>query len=205
MPRDGPALNRVHKYAAGQESGSSGALACGGAQPGARGGRLRLRRALRQWATGAQASSEYGNSDWSAAQATGAPNTEAAGDCVTAWASTETDGGDEWLELTYDRPVNPTAVRIRETFNPGAVTKVEAQDGGGTWHTVWAGKDGTKDCPGWLTVTLEVPEWTTRKIKLTLDSAAVPGWNEIDAVELIGEADELPEASKPPEKSPANP
>ncbi|HEY3226772.1 MAG TPA: hypothetical protein VGK61_07255, partial [Planctomycetota bacterium] len=56
---------------------------------------------IRQWASGAAASSEFGNPDWAAARATGPPDTPVAGDCRTAWASREQDADTEWLELTY--------------------------------------------------------------------------------------------------------
>jgi hypothetical protein len=145
---------------------------------------------LRQWASDAKASSEYSNPNWSARQATGKPDTMQAGDCPTAWASKDPDGGIEWLELTYDKPVRPVQVRVRETYNPGAVTKVEAKDDKGQWHTLWEGKDTTKECPGWLSISVNQPAWACRVIKVTIDAASVPGWNEIDAAELVGEPPE---------------
>lgn len=145
---------------------------------------------LRQWASDATASSEYSTPSWSARQATGKPNTMEAGDCQTAWASKLPDGGIEWLELTYETSVHPAQVRVRETYNPGAVTKIEAKDDKGQWHKLWEGKDGTSECPGWLSVSVTPPAWTCRVIKITLDTASVQGWNEIDAVELVGEPKE---------------
>lgn len=143
---------------------------------------------LHQWASDARASSEFGNPAWSARQATGKPDTNAAGDHPTAWASKEQDAGQEWLELTYDQPVRLVRLRIRETFNPGAVTGVEAKDDRGQWRTIWQGKDPTAAAPGWLEVApRERATWRCRAIRIRLDSAAVAGWNEIDAVELIGE------------------
>lgn len=145
---------------------------------------------LHQWAGDAKASSEYSNPGWSARQSTGKPDTMQGGDIQTAWATKRPDDGTEWLELTYREAVHPTLVRVRETYNPGAVTKVEARDTTGRWHTLWEGKDATKACPGWLETPIARPTWTCRVIKVTLNTAAVRGWNEIDAVELVGE---LPE------------
>jgi hypothetical protein len=142
-------------------------------------------RPLRQWASEARASSEYSNPDWAARQACGEPDTMQGGDIVTAWASKEQDGGDEWLELGYKRAVRVTQVRVRETYNPGAVSRIEAQDSRGRWIVVWQGKDTTKEAPGWLDVKIQ-KRVLTRKIRITIDSRSVPGWNEIDAVELIG-------------------
>src|SRR4051812_16997111 len=42
---------------------------------------------------------------WGPEQVTGEPDTPAAGDQTTAWASATPDGADEWLELEYAAPV----------------------------------------------------------------------------------------------------
>lgn len=159
---------------------------------------------LHQWADEALASSEYEDSDWSASQATGKPDTHEGGDKTTAWASKTADDSQEWLELTYRQAVRPVKIRIRETFNPGAVIKVECKDDQGKWQTIWEGKDTVKDAPGYLEVGPKSPiTWPCKAIKITLDSQGVAGWNEIDAVELIGEPAESISATqpKPAEKS----
>ncbi len=154
---------------------------------------------LRQWASSASASSEYSNPDWGANQATGKPDTVNGGDAQTAWATQNQDGGLEWLQLEYDVAVQPQMVRVHETFNPGAVVKIEALDIDGKWQTLWQGKDSTTACPGWLEVKTEPPAWFTKVIKITIDNDAAPGWNELDAVELIGEA---PASREPPAPRP---
>jgi hypothetical protein len=83
--------------------------------------------ALRQWATGATASSEYGSEDWSARQATGAPDTMECGDIQTAWASATAEGVD-WLEASFATAVVPTEINIRETHSPGFIDRVEVRD-----------------------------------------------------------------------------
>lgn len=145
---------------------------------------------VRQWASEARASTEYSPDDWSAKQATGKPDTETGGDSRTAWASREADGAEEWLELVYEHPVRPTLVRVHETYNPGAVSKIEALDGDGRWRLLWEGTDPTRECPGWLSPTFSPPDFATKAIRVTLDSDRVPGWNEIDAVELVGEPED---------------
>jgi hypothetical protein len=64
------------------------------------------------WATGASASSEYGDTRWSAAQATGRPDTSACADHDTAWTSKEEDECEEWLEVTFPRSVDATGIAI---------------------------------------------------------------------------------------------
>ena len=149
----------------------------------------------RQWATGATASTEYGQSSWAALQATGEPNTPRAGDCSTAWASQAPDGDTEWLAVTFDIPVMPAMIRVHETYNAGSITKVEAKDATGAWRTLWEGAARACETPRWFEVAVPKGIWTTREIRLTLDSDAVPGWNEIDAVELVG-ADPLKAAAR---------
>ncbi|MBI4564118.1 MAG: hypothetical protein HY716_05425 [Planctomycetes bacterium] len=148
-----------------------------------------------QWAVDAEASSEYGRPNWSAQQACGKPNTMQAGDQQTAWATKQQDAGAEWLQLSYEFSVRPARVRIHETFNPGAVVKIEAQDAEKRWHVLWKGKDETRDCPGWLDVRFDPPKFGTRVIRITLDTSLVAGWNEIDAVQFLGEFADIP-ASK---------
>lgn len=137
------------------------------------------------WAVSARASSEYSKNGWDAGQATGSPNTTACGDFSTAWTSQEPDGGSEWLEVTFPHKVAARAVHVRESFNPGAVVKVEALVGKGA-SLLWQGEDGTAECPGDLVIKLPEP-LTLDKLRITLDTAKVPGWNEIDAVGIVGE------------------
>lgn len=139
---------------------------------------------LHQWAERARASTEYENERWSARQATGRPDTTAGSDQATAWASKDADAAEEWLELGYVIAVRPRQVRIHETYNPGAVVKVETQDVDGAWHVAWSRGPAARD-GAWMTVDVEAPP--ARAIRLTLDSGGTAGWNEIDAVELIGD------------------
>jgi hypothetical protein len=141
-----------------------------------------------QWATSAVASSEYGTDDYSALQATGATDTPTAGDVPTAWASAEPDAGVETLELTYEIPVRPSGLAIFESFNPGAITTIEAYDADNDeWVVLYEGEAA----PTEETYRVFIPEITpadfvTDQIRLTLDTAAVEGFNEIDAVQLFG-------------------
>jgi hypothetical protein len=130
---------------------------------------------------------QYKGRDWSAAQMTGAPDTPIAGDHVTAWASKEPDMGEIWIELDYAEAVVPESVRVHETFNPGAIGRVLAQHPDGTWITVWEGTAGVGDAPRWFEPSLQSVRFTTRRLRLISDTSRVPGWNEIDAVELVGE------------------
>ena len=142
-----------------------------------------------QWATEANASSAYndaqGTASFSPSQATGVPNVESFGSSASAWTPKTPDGGIEWLELRYIKPVYAKALRVRESYGPGAVIKVELFDENGVPHVVWTGADATKDL-NYLIVEYPKTAYKTNRVRITLATNAVPGWNAIDAVQLIG-------------------
>jgi hypothetical protein len=142
-----------------------------------------------QWAASATASTSYsnhqGNDTFSPMQATGAPNVESYGDNGKAWAPSTQDGGIEWLDLKYAKPVHATEVRVRESQGSGAVVKVELIDDAGVAHRIWSGDDPTKEL-NYLLLKFPVTSYKVNRVKVTLATNAVPGWNEIDAVQLVG-------------------
>jgi hypothetical protein len=142
--------------------------------------------AMLQWASSAAASSEYGPDSWSASQATGEPDTPDYGDFATAWAPVGSDVGPQWLEVGFDTPVRPMEVVIWETSGAGFVTLVEALDErSGDWVVLWEGSDGSPGFVAGFSPPLESTDVVTDTIRVTIDSD-VPGWNEIDAVGLLG-------------------
>ena len=142
-----------------------------------------------QWAIQATASSTYndaqGTAGYSANQATGAPSVDKYGDDGNAWTSKTPDGGIEWLDLKYPRPVHATEVRVRESCGSGAVIKIEVFDEQGAAHAVWQGNDPTKDL-NYLMVKIPKTTYKADRVKITLATNVVAGWNEIDAVQLVG-------------------
>jgi hypothetical protein len=142
-----------------------------------------------QWAIQATASSTYndaqGTAGYSANQATGAPNVDKYGDDGNAWTSKTPDGGIEWLDLKYPKPVLATEVRVRESCGSGSVIKVEVFDEQGAAHTVWQGNDPTTDL-NYFIVKFPKTTYKADRVKITLATNVVPGWNEIDAVQLVG-------------------
>jgi hypothetical protein len=142
-----------------------------------------------QWATQATASSTMNDAkakaSYSANQATGAPDVQVYGTNPLAWASKTPDSGIEWLELTFAKPVFATGIRIRESCGPGAVIRVEAFDEKGVGTVVWSGADGTKDL-NYLIADFPKTAFKTKRLKLTLATNVVQGWNQIDAVQLVG-------------------
>jgi hypothetical protein len=142
-----------------------------------------------QWATDAKASSTFndakGNTSYSASQATGEPNVQTYSTTPQAWSSKTPDSGIEWIELTFAKPVRANAVRVRESSGSGALIKIELFDEKGAAHTVWTGTDSTKEL-NYLIAEFPKTAFMTNRVKLTLATNVVSGWNQIDAVQLVG-------------------
>jgi len=142
-----------------------------------------------QWATAATASSSYDNAkgkqSWSAMQATGEPDVERYGDDGRAWAPKSQSAGIEWLDLKYAKPVNATGVRIRESCGSGTVARVELFDEMGNAHKIWQGVDPTQEL-NYLTIKFPATAYKTNRVRVTLATNILPGWKEIDAVQLLG-------------------
>ena len=129
------------------------------------------------------------NRNWGPEQVVGDPDTPGSGDIATAWASRTPDGQQEWLLVEFERPIVPKCVIVHETYNPGALVKVGAFRMDGTEITAWSGEDPTRPDRdrGESVIPLNI-DFPLFRVRLYLDSPAVSGWNEIDAVGL-GTAD----------------
>ena len=122
---------------------------------------------------------------WGTGQAVGEPDTMSAGDQRTAWAPATADGGTEWLQVGYEKAVEIAQVRVRETCGAGCIAKVAAVLESGAEVVIWQGRQSAGE--GIVDAPFSAPAGVTaRGVKVYLDTARVPGWNEIDAVELIG-------------------
>ncbi len=143
---------------------------------------------LRQWAVSAVASSEYAEEGWSAKQATGEPNVGGCEDDVFAWASLYSNTV-EWIELTYETAVIPYEVTVVQTYNPSQVVDITGIADDGSEYLIWESEPEVVEyCPDFLTITVEPDkEVYINKLRITVDQTVLGlGWNEIDAVELVG-------------------
>jgi beta-lactamase regulating signal transducer with metallopeptidase domain len=150
----------------------------------------------KQWAINIECSTTYAepevaavpvstNRSWGPEQVVGEPDSLVAGDQTTAWASLTQDGQEEWLICRYESPQQPSEVVVHENYNPGAVHKITALAEDGSETLLWEGEDPTpRDQPRGVSVIPVAPESPVQAIKVYIDSAGVPGWNEIDAVGL---------------------
>ncbi|MFO1051209.1 MAG: hypothetical protein U1F36_03205 [Planctomycetota bacterium] len=146
---------------------------------------------LGQWASTAEASSQYSTPSWGATQVIGAPDVTSPRDDGRAWAPGASDRGEEWLRVGFAAAVRATGLRVRQNFHPGAIRKVELRGASGESLVVFAGVDPntyTPDGFAWFVLSFPATAFAVQGVTITLDTAAVPGWNEIDAVQLVGAA-----------------
>jgi len=77
-------------------------------------------------------------------------------------------------------------VDIHETSAAGFVIRVEAWDEDpGEWVIMWEGLDPSPDELTVFSPPLDPVASATDRLRVSIDSS-VPGWNEIDAVALVG-------------------
>ena len=143
---------------------------------------------LRQWAVSASGTSQYSDTGWNFAQATGAPDTNDCGDIRSAWASSSSTGSD-MLTVEFAEAVVPSEINIYQTYNPGSIYKVEvANSSGGRPITLANSEDlpGNTPCPGIFSIDIDDITTPVDRVTIYLDQTIGGSWNEIDAVELIG-------------------
>ncbi len=144
---------------------------------------------ISQWGSSAESGSEFASPEWSASQATGSPDAPGCGDYQFAWASAASDSI-ETLEVSFLRQVYPLEIHIHESFNPDQVVKVEVfNPENGAYYSVLQKNPLQVDrpCPFVLEIIVEGIVFKTDKIRITVDQSQLGlGWNEIDAVQLIG-------------------
>jgi len=120
--------------------------------------------------------------------ATGEPDVLQAGDSPNAWCPL-TEDGNEWLTLEYDDAVKIAAVKVCENYNPGALVKVSVIDAEGNETVAWSGADPTRPGSGMGVSIVPLNSMpTASRIKIYIDSHAVQGWHEIDAVGIVDAA-----------------
>jgi hypothetical protein len=123
---------------------------------------------------------------WEPTQVIGAPDTLEAGDIPTAWASQTPDSQREWVDVTFDAPQKAAALLVYESYNPGALDRVTVYSADGREAEGWVGVDPTKptEASGVSAISIKAP-FEVARARLHLNSPAVAGWNEIDAVGLV--------------------
>lgn len=145
------------------------------------------RQEIRQYAASAQADSEHDTFDGGAIQATGLPDTEGCLDARTAWSTSQPNSVGA-LMLLYAQPVIPTGIMVYQNFNPGFITRITITDLYGEIHVVYqTTPQPAPQCPFVLVVPIDDADYPGGVVTVYLDqTTSAGGWNQIDAVELIG-------------------
>ncbi len=147
---------------------------------------------LRQWATGAIASSIYtedGDPWYYPEQATGAPDSFNCDSEGTAW-SPEGQGTEEWLEVYFQTPVVTKEINIHQVYTPGAIVSVRVIDKDWVYYPVYSAQPQMSDeCPQVLSIPVSGIDVEVIGVEIYFDQTKDPDfWVEVDAVELVGYA-----------------
>lgn len=142
-------------------------------------------------------SSQYGTESWSTEKVLGEPDTYPNyGDYTTTWAPSSKNSGTEFIEVGFPQATRASGIRIYETYNPGAITEILARDENGKLNSLW---NGVPESKGTEAVILEYDFNVTYKIasiRIIMDTSAVAGWNEIDAIGIIPAPEDLEYTTK---------
>ncbi len=142
---------------------------------------------LIEWATSVvEYSTQYSENSWSAQQVLGPPDVfPAYGDLNKAWASKGADDRDEFIEVGFAHAEPISGVEIYETFNPGAIDKLELVTVKGRRIDVPVTTTHSPGVASRSELDLRCTREPIASVRVHLDSVAVAGWNEIDAIGVV--------------------
>lgn len=137
-----------------------------------------------QWASEVlEFSSQFSGKDFSAAQATGAPDVlKQGGKDPKAWMASSPDNL-EHLVLGFSNAAKARQIIIIESYNPGAIRNIYIYDENNDIHLIGSFQPGpAKVNNRILNIFLPSADYLIRAVKIEIDGSAVSGANSIDAV-----------------------
>ncbi len=149
--------------------------------------------AQEQWASQViGASSAYANAkkptQFQAVQVLGKPRKlPSFGSSPCVWSpATQNNTKTEWIHVGFNQPMRIQQVAIAESHNPGAVSAVYAYDGQKREYLLYQNeKPKPLSVQGRVFhVFVEKTDYLVHSVKVMLNTAAVPGWNHIDAIAI---------------------
>jgi hypothetical protein len=143
---------------------------------------------LVMWAhTVLDVSTQYSDQAWSANQVLGPPDVYPEhGDHNKAWASHGADDRAEHIEVGFEHPERVSGIEIYETFNAGAIDKVELITVKGKRIDVPIGTQATGTNASVRSVfNVRCTQEPVAAVRVSLDSQRVSGWNELDAIGIV--------------------
>lgn len=128
-------------------------------------------------------SSEYSPLEYSALQALHKPNVlPSGGDNPNAWRP-KNDERDDYIMVSFSKPIKAKQVAIAESENPGAVTKVYAYDSDYNEYLLFELTPRAIPLESrLLNLFFDPTPYEIHAIRVVIDGKAVPGYNAIDAI-----------------------
>ncbi len=152
-----------------------------------------------QWATSVLSVSSYyasGNKQqYKPEQALGKPDKlPATGTAGTAWSSSKENDGLEYIHVSFKRAQQAQQVAVAENFNPGAITLIQAYDSLGKEYILYenATPKAVENVVGRMfNHFFPLTTYKIKSIRVILNSAAVAGYNQIDAIAISKSSDSV--------------
>jgi len=152
---------------------------------------------IRQYASSVLSfSSQWSSTNWSASKITGEEDVYPDyGDISNSWATATADGQREFIIVGFEPHQTIHTIEIFETYNPGAIDTVYIRNAGtGKWQKIYS-KSALTDLPKEsriFSIYIRETTYLVDAVRLALNSPAVEGWNEIDAVAISGQQENNP-------------
>ncbi|XP_024873907.1 F-box/LRR-repeat protein 4-like [Temnothorax curvispinosus] len=96
----------------------------------------------------------------------------------------------DYINVEYHEAVYPIRVSIYETYNPGSVVRIWAQDPNNRWFLLWNGPPQiVPSTPRIFSPPLRSCDFKTKTLRLEFNHSLLDYYTELDAVLLIGTTD----------------
>jgi hypothetical protein len=128
-------------------------------------------------------------------QVLGKPNKlPATGSATTAWSPLNDDGGTEYIQVAFSKAQKAQQIAVAENFNPGSISKIEAYDSSGTAYLIYENNapEAILNTQGRMFYHFfPLTNYAVKSVKITLNTLAVPGSNQLDAIGISASTDSL--------------
>lgn len=140
-------------------------------------------------------SSQYGNKSYSAEQVLGPPNAlPQYGSSQVAWAPAKEDNNMiDYVWVEFENAIHVQQIVVAENLNPGAISKIFLFNERNRRKLVYEQEElGGFYGPGRMfSHTMERTDYKVKSLRLELNTAAVPGMNQIDAIGIADHKDPI--------------
>lgn len=154
-----------------------------------------------QWASELIGTSSYfvnlskpQSNQYKGTQALGKPDKlPAPGESPSAWSpATKENPQGEWIKVGFARPMQIAQVIVGENYNPGAVTHIYVYDVNDKEYLIYKNVNvGPLSVPARMFSIFANTNYLVKAVKLELNTAKVPGFNQIDAIGISSSTDEI--------------